>query len=663
MKIGNIHLDKNQVNVLVFGFLVLLLPVAVYLASTVTDTQRRAAPTASLSLLPKNSDGSVISQNPDTSYTFNPGEEVTLDVMLQTGDAQIEMALMTIDYPGDVLSINYDATPASQDPVTNIGMHLTSDAYCGVNQNPFDANNFLGDSWFRAVEVNETTQQPTGSIRLLCGAGSNSVPFTPLRPAPTNATTKIATITFTVTQPTDSSDMNFRINSVDLNASPTLLTELGCRQATEACGSDNECIEAIPQCANNLDVNQTSGLTFTTNATAAGASIDLATTSTTVENGSAFDVEVRASSDGQAVSGVDAVLEYDNAFFQVLSVTPNAASTVFDSYQNDNFPSFFNNNYPVGSGKGRVDVAALIDPNDPDGVVLNNELIATVRVQAVGVTTTPSTIAVFIDPDPNGRNSDANIAEFVGGTDILATSQNLSMTVSASLTPTSTPTNTPTPTRTPTPTPTVGVSTPTPTQIPPTSTPTPTQTPTPTTAPAVPVSFRIQLQGRTWRTNILNRLTNLYVYFNNVEDQSRRVIDATSNSTTGLISNIFTINTGTYEFVVQPKGFLNQAVTETVSVGDSEVGSSLSEFRAGDLNNSGKVTGADYNFMISFFKKDVTSPDGDVSSIIMADLDGSEQVNSLDFSLLLSNWNQCGAYEDSNANGILDTRYDASNPC
>ncbi|MCR4264507.1 MAG: hypothetical protein NUV98_07400, partial [Candidatus Roizmanbacteria bacterium] len=150
---------------------------------------------------------------------------------------------------------------------------------------------------------------------------------------------------------------------------------------------------------------------------------------------------------------------------------------------------------------------------------------------------------------------------------------------------------------------------------------------------------------------------------NGVEDQSKRILNATSNSTTGLISNVLTVNAGTYEFVVQPKGFLNQAVTQGVSSTNSEIGSSLTQFRGGDLNNSGKVTGADYNFMLSFFKKDTTSPDGDVPSVIMADIDGSDQVNSLDFSLLLSNWNQCGAYEDSNADGILDTKYDATNPC
>src|SRR3989344_4989568 len=337
MTIGNVRLDKNQINVLVFGFLVLLLPVAVYLASTVTDTARKAAPSASLNLVAKDQNGNIIGQNPDTSYTFAPGEEVTLDVMLAAGDTQIEMALMTIDYPGNILSINYDPLPASEDPVTGIGMHLTTDAYCGANENPFDANNYLGDSWFRGVEVNETTDQPTGSIRILCGAGSNSVPFTPLRSAPAGQTTKIATITFTVGQPTNSSDIIFRINSADVNASPTLLTALGCRQATEACGNDNTCIEAVPQCQNNLNVNQTTGITFTTNTSQSGPSIDLSTVSSTVNNGSTFNVEIRANSSGQAISGVDAVLEYDNPFFQVVSVTPNTASTVFNSFQNDKF--------------------------------------------------------------------------------------------------------------------------------------------------------------------------------------------------------------------------------------------------------------------------------------------------------------------------------------
>ena len=651
MRIGNFHLDKNQINVLVFGLLVLLLPVAVYLAGTVTNTTRKAAPTASLSFVAKNQSGTVIGQNPDTSYTFNQGEKVTLDVMLTTGTNQVEMALMTIDYPGNILSINYDPTPASQDPLTGIGMHLTTDLYCGVNENPFDANNYLGDAWFRGVEVNETTHQPTGSLRILCGAGSNSVPFTPLRSAPAGQTTKIATITFTVGQPTNSSDIIFRINSADVNASPTLLTALGCRQATEACGNDNTCIEAVPQCQNNLNANQTTGITFTTNASQSEPSIDLSTASTTVNNGSTFNVEIRANSSGQAISGVDAVLEYDNPFFQVVSVTPNTASTVFTSFQNDKFANFFNNNYPAGSGKGRVDIAALIDPNDLDGVIMTNELIATVQFRAVGVTTPQSTIAVFIDPDITKRNSDANIAVFGSGTDILSATRNLNMTVSGTLSPTATPT------RTPTPTPTTGPNTPTPTQIP------PTNTPTPTVGPQVSISFRIDLQGRNWRTNILNRLTNLYVFVNGVENQSKRTLNKTSNSTTGLISNALTLNAGTYEFIVQPKGFLNQAVTQAVSGTNSEIGSSLSQFKGGDLDNSGKVTGADYNFMLSFFKKDTSSTDGDIASIIMADLDGSEQVNSLDFSLLLSNWNRCGAYEDSNADGIVDTKYDTANPC
>lgn len=80
----------------------------------------------------------------------------------------------------------------------------------------------------------------------------------------------------------------------------------------------------------------------------------------------------------------------------------------------------------------------------------------------------------------------------------------------------------------------------------------------------------------------------------------------------------------------------------------------MGEFKAGDLDGSGKVNTIDYNLLLTDFKKQFIGDSIGNDPTEIADVDGSKQVNSLDFSLLLANFNKCGAFEDTDNDGIPD---------
>jgi hypothetical protein len=386
----------------------------------------------------------------------------------------------------------------------------------------------------------------------------------------------------------------------------------------------------------------------------AGPLLELSTPVSSVEVNSTFNVEIRVDSDGQYISGTDAVVDFNSTRFQVVSVAPNTGSTVFATFENN---VAYGNLY-YSNSLGKVDISGLVSTGNTSGVIATDELLATIALRAVGQTAS-SPITFFTDI--NNPNNDSNIAQSGTGLDILARTGNLTMTVTGAV-PTSTPippTSTPVP---PTSTPVPPTSTP----IPPTSTPVPTNTPMPTITPVRNISLLITLEGRTWKSGILNRIINLYVFQNSLELTNMRVWgDATSvtDPTTGLLSNRLSLNVnGTYTVVVQPKGYLNQEVTQNITSSMSQIDMTANPFQAGDIDNSGKVNAPDVSQILSRFKvnnADITGATDDGT----ADLDGSGQVNSLDYSLLLSNFNTCGAYEDTTGDGVLDSKFGPSNPC
>ena len=85
-----VKLDKNQINAVIFGFLVLLLPVAVYLASNaIRDNRSKAAPTAQLTMDVKDQNGNVVTANPDNTTSVSVGQFIEVDISLSTSSRAV----------------------------------------------------------------------------------------------------------------------------------------------------------------------------------------------------------------------------------------------------------------------------------------------------------------------------------------------------------------------------------------------------------------------------------------------------------------------------------------------------------------------------------------------------------------------------------------------
>jgi len=167
-----------------------------------------------------------------------------------------------------------------------------------------------------------------------------------------------------------------------------------------------------------------------------------------------FDVEIRVNTGGQAVGGVDILLEFPKNLLKIEKVTKgNAFPEVFSSIKND---------------EGKLRINAYF-PFTQAGSSYNgtNGLIATVNFNPLA----SGTAAVNFLCTP-GSTTDSNIVEKISITDIIVCSSNINGSYSlspsagsenpAEQTPTPTSTSTPTSAPTPTSSSSPAVSTPTP---------------------------------------------------------------------------------------------------------------------------------------------------------------------------------------------------------
>ncbi|MBM4429009.1 MAG: DNRLRE domain-containing protein, partial [Chloroflexi bacterium] len=197
--------------------------------------------------------------------------------------------------------------------------------------------------------------------------------------------------------------------------------------------------------------------------------VDLAPSSSTVQQNDLFAVDVRVLAGSQPVDGVEIHLDFDPLYLRVVDEAGNPVSEIESrgvltaSIQN-----------AVDNNLGRVDFAEGIFTAEPSGTFV----LATVRFKALWGTGEASTPLAFVMR--GGSPTDVTY----NGASVLAGTLDGSVTIQGEMpppTPTSTATPTPTATRTHTLTPTrtaTGTATATPTQ-----TRTPTQTSTPTITP------------------------------------------------------------------------------------------------------------------------------------------------------------------------------------
>lgn len=658
LKNANLPLDKTYANVLVFALLLVFLPVAVFLATNEVNLRREAAPSSYLELKPRVYLESTANWKPvpqvGSNWIVPPNTDFLVDIVLHTGSA--------VETEGYFFILEYVPTEVTVGSVSNINC---GEAFISTTTGAVSVNQVSLLKYNLAKEVSrDASNNEIGQVGGFCLAGPAPIsPLDVVQAVPPNSQVNVGYVIFhSLSSATDRS-ISFKVDPVDPLSGPTQIYEYGYFSNTNPIDSvepdapcDGDPNTPKRDCENILISSSLQPMVFDIGAIPTPTidpnqpSIDLSTPSTSVMQDEAFDVEIRVDSMDQSVVGVDAIIDYDTMKFDVIAVTPNSTSSLSRFEKNSDVG--YNGGYYYDT-IGRIDISALIgEPvgQTANGVVLNNELLATVTFQATASTGTPTSPNITVFIDPNEPNNDSNIALEGTGTDILGSHTNLTITVDAPIPPTATPAI---------PTPTVGPNTPTPQ---PTATPTPTITPTPNPQT---ISIKINLEGRNWKTGLLNRLITVDIFQN--DSVVDNIPDNVSNATTGLFSFIPAVSLGigtSYDFVIQPKGYLNQTVSHMVTSTVNDLDLSGTLFKSGDLDNSGKVTGTDYNIMLSFLKQRTSGSSVGNDSLETSDLDGSGQVNSLDFSLMVSHWNECGAYEDTDLDGTFDTKFDpVTNPC
>lgn len=346
--------------------------------------------------------------------------------------------------------------------------------------------------------------------------------------------------------------------------------------------------------------------------------------------GTPFDIDVLVDTAGQNIDGVDARILFDSSL-SVANMTQGTEPSL------PSYPAFTSNNTTR-----TVSISTNIG-SGPNATPANgsNLKIATIRFNTLAVA---SGSLVNYDFTPGLRN-DSNIVQ--SGTsqtgdpvDILSAVSNATIQIgqagpTATATPSPVPTATPRPTNTPTPRPTVtpGGPTITPISTPtPTNTPTPTATLTPTQPPAQTTLFNFLFQGRTrGGVSLAKQLT--LTFRNNATGATLSPITVTTSTGGGATVNI---NPGSYILLVDAPGYLARRFGSTTSAivivqNQGTLNLTTTPLLGGDLNDDGVVNEVDYT--LRFLPNFLTAND-------TYDLDGSGQINNLDFGIMRSNWNR-----------------------
>jgi len=171
---------------------------------------------------------------------------------------------------------------------------------------------------------------------------------------------------------------------------------------------------------------------------------------------------------------------------------------------------------------------------------------------------------------------------------------------------------------------------------PPTSTPTPTptSTPIPTATPLplpITLNLKIELEGRSLTDTSRARLVTIKIF--NTTFTTTAALDDLGQIAGLLLDNLLP---GSYELLIKPDGYLQKQFAVNLVAGQNDLDFSTNfEFIAGDFDNSGEINSIDYSVIIANWN----------TAAADADIDGSGRVNSLDASLIIANWRLHGDQE------------------
>lgn len=329
-----------------------------------------------------------------------------------------------------------------------------------------------------------------------------------------------------------------------------------------------------------------------------------------------FTLNVLMDTGGQSVDGFDAKILYDSTVLTAISASQGSVSQ-FTSYPSLNVstPGVVSISGNVGSGTTATPVNG------------SNLHVGTITFRPKSGSSGSN---VAYDFTPGARN-DSNIVK--SGTsqtgdpqDILASVEGRTIVVQGA---TTAPTPTPTPTVAPTPTATPGpgqTATPTPVQTP---TTTPVATPTATATPigSSPINFQLAFQGLT-RTGV-SKAKSIVLQR---RLSSGTILPNITTTTDSLGKVTVSLADGNYIFMIDTPGYLARrhgSIASPVQINALTGTVTYPILLGGDFNDDGVVNEVDYtlNFLPNF-----------LTSNSLVDLDGSGEVNNLDFGVMRSNW-------------------------
>ncbi len=346
-----------------------------------------------------------------------------------------------------------------------------------------------------------------------------------------------------------------------------------------------------------------------------------------------FTLPVVLNTNGQAVDAVDALVRFDPAVFTAVSVAKNDTSG-FSSY-----PSL-----TIDNTTGTVSISANVGSGATTTPV--NGAAVTLATITMKPKINSSATQITYDFTAGSRN-DSNVLAHVTQSgaepqDILAAVSPVTIVVGTAAT--ASPTGTAIATASPSPTPTdvivprdppTGTGTATGSGKP-TASPSPTPTATATASPvAQSITMNLKFQGRTRTGAVLPSSVTVSYRLANTAASTAQTVTVTPNTSAQTTTSLLP---GSYVFLVKAPGYLprrygSDQTPIVIGTATTTVDFTGATLLGGDFNNDGVINEVDYTlkFLTSFAK---------VDNIV--DLDGSGQVNNLDYGVMRSNWSIAG---------------------
>ncbi|MBI4137046.1 hypothetical protein HY469_03195 [Candidatus Roizmanbacteria bacterium] len=382
---------KQHLSLLVLIILMALLPVIISMLTMPEPViePNQAAPEVVLKLVPRGTD-----QLPDGTWQFAQGQQVTVDLVLESHQHEIETVEARLFYDPEILTLTRVPDSVRCSELTKLDNNIFSQIG-GVTQNM--------NGTYAGTE--------TGSVTIFCSAVTPETTQS-YDPLPARFSGSVAQVTFQVKKPTEHSSVRIDFSpDSPRNDSNVLVYEGTCCSTSDILGS----VENLLFQAEGLsDPTPTPTMPITQ------PHIHISPATGTFPVHMPLDVGLYIHTAGEQIDSVDTIIIYDPSVFMLSKVEPG---TLFDRY------SVLPDSALVHTANGRVEISGMIDP-DSAPVTGNYLLLATLKFIPKKVS---DETAITLSFEGSGIRNDTNMVAYKEGIDILQSVGNASYSISNTL--------------------------------------------------------------------------------------------------------------------------------------------------------------------------------------------------------------------------------------